>query len=356
MSIAEISFRNFFATIFYFSITLSAPSASYNKAAEERKERMKEMSRIAVWIGLLAAVVAVSACGAVPSPENVIQPPGKTGTTADTQGSDIGDESKQEDPGDAVPDLESAILEQLPAGVTLVAPKQPEGAETVQTADLDGDGTEEAVAVYAAQDNPQALHAVLLKEETEGAWSIVWETEGSGFELDYAKFADITGDGKPELLLGWAFGASVGSGLDIFTWQNGEMALLAQQGYHRIEVANLHEEEAGHPGQEIAVWTKDTGNAFAVEVYKWEAPELVPAEEVYPAYFPKVAAYYEELLKETPDAAVLWYYLADAQWKSGSAEEALASLDKARSLDADGMWKDRLDSLENAIKGQSQSS
>ena len=28
---------------------------------------------------------------------------------------------------------------------------------------------------------------------------------------------------------------------------------------------------------EIVVWTKDTGNAYAVEVYKWGLPDFVPA-------------------------------------------------------------------------------
>ncbi|MMZ56468.1 hypothetical protein D1872_183610 [compost metagenome] len=82
----------------------------------------------------------------------------------------------------------------------------------------------------------------------------------------------------------------------------------------------------------IALWKHDTGDAFEVDVFTWDGTKLAPAPEAYPYYFKKVVQYYEQKVKEMPDAAFYWYYLADAQVKAGQPESGIKSIEKALSI------------------------
>lgn len=65
-----------------------------------------------------------------------------------------------------------------------------------------------------------------------------------------------------------------------------------------------------------------------MEIYRWSGDKFTLALDVYPYYFKKVANYYKKLLKEM-DSTVYWYYLADAQIKTGDIQGALESIDRA---------------------------
>ncbi|MGB9860099.1 MAG: hypothetical protein ACPLQP_09220, partial [Moorellaceae bacterium] len=126
-------------------------------------------------------------------------------------------------------------------------------------------------------------------------------------------------------------------------------ATLWQTGYHRLEVGDFDQDDH----QEIAIWVKDTGFAFAVEVYRWAPALYFPAgfheaEDAYPSYFPRVIEYYRKHLQEMPDAAFLWYYLASAQVKAGRPKEALASIEKGTALGQEYPASDQWD----LVKGQ----
>jgi len=53
---------------------------------------------------------------------------------------------------------------------------------------------------------------------------------------------------------------------------------------------------------EIAFWTRDTGDAFDVQVMRWNERDknFESAPDVYKAYYPSVVQYYQDRVKETP--------------------------------------------------------
>ncbi|TDG00939.1 DUF3298 domain-containing protein [Paenibacillus piri] len=89
---------------------------------------------------------------------------------------------------------------------------------------------------------------------------------------------------------------------------------------------------AGQGQAEIALWQHDTGEAYRVQVVIWRNGAFVPAPDAYAYYFPKAVRYYEQQVRQHPDYAFYWYYLADAQLKSGMQQQAAASIRKGRSL------------------------
>jgi hypothetical protein len=145
-------------------------------------------------------------------------------------------------PGDMIkPPLSEASLQRyktsqeliklLPDKAQLVAPmKGQEGDDDISFGDMDGDGINEAVVVYAdKKDKGNPLKAVLFKQENE-AWQKVTEIKGFGYGLEYAGFLDVDHDGTNELALGWSLGEA-GNGLDIYKLSEDQLKLLSKKAY-----------------------------------------------------------------------------------------------------------------------------
>jgi tetratricopeptide (TPR) repeat protein len=274
---------------------------------------------------LILILVLATGCGEVlPTPEETIQPPKTPGSPAEA------DEKE----------LYETISNLLPDRAQLVSPAN--GGSAIQIGDLIRNGSAEVAVVYRIADQSNQLYAVIFTEE-DGEWIKLWEETGQGYDLDYLELTDLDGDGTPELLIGWTIGASAGSGLDIYGWTEEGVQLLDQSGYNLIEIGEAGGEKSG---KLIALWIKDTGTVFAVDVFRFSEQQLVRAPDLYAQYFPKVVDYYMEQIGSTPDAPILWYYLADAQIKLGQTDEAIRSIAEARKLDPDPIMAHQLQTLE----------
>ncbi|MBM7868360.1 hypothetical protein GTO89_05175 [Heliobacterium gestii] len=266
----------------------------------------------ALAVGALLVGSFLSGCGVLTPPSLMIMPPQLP--LSDSQV----DES-----------LQATVQKFLPPGASLEEPKNPPGAKAIQQVDIDGDGNAEVLATYRAGQKGE-LGALLLKNN-QNHWEKLWQTEGaSGLAIDMATVADIDGDGRGELLLGWLIGASAGNGLDIFTWRDHHVEPLATLGYHKLDILPAAHPEVDGKAVALALWRKDTGKAYKIDLVRWTATGKtagwVHAEEQYPDYYKKVVDYYQERVKEMPGAAFYKYYLADGQVKSKAGEETLATI------------------------------
>ncbi|WP_131821442.1 FG-GAP repeat domain-containing protein [Desulfofundulus thermosubterraneus] len=98
--------------------------------------------------------------------------------------------------------------------------------ELIQTGDLNHDGQPEIIAGYRTSQGSAGV--LILTGIKQGQWRKLWQEEG-GYSLERLQLTDITGDGRDELLIGWAIGASAGNGLDILAWQDGNLKKLPAQ-------------------------------------------------------------------------------------------------------------------------------
>ncbi|MEW6275132.1 MAG: tetratricopeptide repeat protein [Bacillota bacterium] len=277
---------------------------------------------------LLAAGLLLGGCAQFPTPGELIRPPAIQAAAA---------------PGEVAFDAEELkqIAQQfLPSGAVFLtsAPAQPAektvpdagGRELIQAVDLNRDGRPEIIAGYRVSQGSVGVMVLQKKEK----WVKVWQEEGKGYNLERLQLADVTGDGQDELLIGWTIGASAGNGLDILAWQGDGLQQIARTGYHRLEVADLAGEYGRDGKQELAIWIKDTGDAFFVETLRWDGQKLAPAEDVEAAYFPRVVEYYQQKLKEGPlSPRFYWYYLADALVRVKDYQGALAAAEKGMAVD-----------------------
>ena len=242
--------------------------------------------------------------------------------------------------------IEQKVRYLLPPGASFTQPgitepgvKRP---PAVQEVDLDGDGLLELVAAYklstgsdtgGERAKPGQAAGFLIAHKKGGRYYKIWEQE-LGYAIADLRCRDVSGDGLPEVVAGGTVGTSAGNDLRVLSVakdERGEPVVrqIWQTGYHRMDIGDFDREGR----TEVALWVKDTGSAFAVEVYRSALPYAIgfePAVSAYASYFPQVVGYYEKEVKKAPDARFLWYYLADSQVKAGWPEKALSSLEQGQ--------------------------
>ncbi|WP_313893992.1 hypothetical protein [Psychrobacillus sp.] len=216
----------------------------------------------------------------------------------------------------------------LPQSATILELQQPQGGAAILLADIDGDLVEELIGVYKYEEQ----NYILILKSSNNQWLPLIHIKGGGYGITDLLAVPITNSWVNTLVVGWQIG-SMWSELDLLQWTDSGFVKLPTNNmvYSKLEVEDMPG-QYGQDGQyEMAVWIHDTGEAYKVEVYRFSETGLVLAKDVYPYYFKKVAAYYQKLL-QTNDFSFYWYYLSDAQKKSGDLEEDLFSVDKALSF------------------------
>ncbi|MFS0838915.1 WG repeat-containing protein [Paenibacillus sp. 1P03SA] len=227
----------------------------------------------------------------------------------------------------------------LPHGAQLVTIEKPAPHKAIHFADLTGGGIPEIAAVYRLNDE---LHLLILTYR-EGVWQKAAAAKGAGYGVTLLSSAPVLRAGLNNLIVGWQVG-SIWSKLSVYEWtaEGLKDAAPADMSYSYIEVEDMPG-AAGRDGQaEAALWIHDTGEAYRVEVLRWNKGTFVPAPDVYPYYFPRVVRYYEAMTHRHPDYTFYWYYLADARYRAGMPEAALPAVRKALSFETPYPSRDKL--------------
>lgn len=213
----------------------------------------------------------------------------------------------------------------LPPTSKIVVQETPFKKPAVKLIDLDGDGILELVGVYYFQGE----YYIIILKYYDNAWHVLETVKGKGYNLTYFDVAPITSKYKNNLVVGWQVGA-IWSDLSVYELRDTKLKDLVNGNkyFSRIQVKDIESTQEKNGTYKIALWIHDTGDAYRVEIYRWLDNKFVLALDVYPYYFEKVVNYYKKLLKEK-DSTTYWYYLADAQIKTGNTKEACQSIDKA---------------------------
>lgn len=197
--------------------------------------------------------------------------------------------------------------------------------QAITVADLDGDGEEEIILMYWWKGDSY----ILILKNIKGEWSSIFNRKGKGERITYFNIAPITDKKEHNLIIGWKVG-TIWSKLGIFKWEDKKLKpVMDEIIYSKIGIEDMPGINGRDGKAEIALWTHDTGEAYKINVFRYEKEKLEIAEDVYPYYFEKVCSYYKTKLRRNPELLFYWYYLADAQLKAGRVFEALHSVSKA---------------------------
>lgn len=211
----------------------------------------------------------------------------------------------------------------LPQDAKMIRPENPKRAKAIQMEDLDGDGKYEIIVTYELQGE---MYAMVLKEDG-GKWYKL-TIKGSGYGINYMDFADITGSGKKDILVGWQIGSIWGE-MDLYTWEKNTMKKIANGlSYSKADIFQISEDEP----IELGLWSHITGDVYDIQLVHWDGRKLTHVRDSREYYTERVIPYYEEKVKEVPQDPHYWYYFADAQINGGIPKEALKSIVKGMSF------------------------
>lgn len=253
-------------------------------------------------VPLILACMLLGGCSLFPEPVSLIQAPGDAKLVNETVDHSL-----------------ETVKRELPTGTSLHVPDEPVGSDSIIQADFNNDGKKEIIAFYKSNLRADQTGAIVLQKQDE-TWTEVADFEGPGYEVSWGSAEDLTGDGRPELLIAWKIGVSAGSVLDIYSWEKQRFKKIAQQKYHELDLL------IGTNHSSLAIWQREMEDVFTVDVLKWEDDSFKPDKDLTPVYFRQVAQYYGQRTKEVPDAAFYWYYLADAYLKAKMPEDAQLAL------------------------------
>lgn len=245
------------------------------------------------------------------------------------------------------PLLTQIVNQHIPAGATVVTIDKPVQHPAIYAADLTGDGMPEIAAVYQLNGE---LYLLILKF-VQGHWIKMALIKGLGYGVTLMTAAPVTSTARNNLIIGWRIG-SIWSKLAVYEWTESGLKDLAPDDlyYSYAEIIDMPGPHGRDGKVEIALWIHDTGEAYRVEIIRWQNGKWVPAPDVYATYYPKVVQYYEQLTQQYPDYIFYWYYLADAQYHAGQYPAALASVQKALSFPEAYPSREVLQELEKKIK------
>lgn len=140
-------------------------------------------------------------------------------------------------------ELQSAIDTAM-YGLTFSSPSSGENQQTVQMADLDGDGTDEFL-VFAKGASEKPLQVLIFKQDDDGSVRTM-ETIGSN-GLDFEQVEYVEFDDKPgcELVVGIQVSEQVLRSVAVYTFVNGDAELLLLNGYSKFLTCDLDENGRG---------------------------------------------------------------------------------------------------------------
>lgn len=159
-------------------------------------------------------------------------------------------------------DLQSAI-DRAMVGLEYCAPLSGENQQTVQMADLDGDGSREYL-LFAKGGSEMPLQ-ILIFSQTEETYVLTDTVESHGSAFEAVEYVQMDGKGGMELIVGRYLGGEVLRSVSVYTFIDGHLEQVLTTNYSKILTCDLDDNTLAElmvirPGQ------TDTDNGLA-ELY-----------------------------------------------------------------------------------------
>lgn len=179
--------------------------------------------------------------------------------------------------------LQTAI-DKVMTGLEYCAPTYGENQQTVQMADLDGDGEEEAL-LFAKSTGENPLK-IFIFDKVDGAYVNTAQIESAGAAHKQAEYVQMDDADGVELIVGRQVGEEVPYSLAVYTFRDGQPKLLLTTNYAWFRTTDLN----GDQRKDLFVLSQDieTGKGVAELYYcgekgverSTEATMSVPADQV----------------------------------------------------------------------------
>ncbi len=164
-----------------------------------------------------------------------------------------------------------AVIDEAMDGLTISAPVYGENRQTVQMADLDGDGVDEYLLF--ASDNTEKPLKILIFSQLASGYVLMDTIEGYGMGFDFVEYAQL--DDRPglEIVVGRQVSDQVVRSLSVYRFTSGTARHLLTTGYSRLSVCNLD----GNETSELFLLTHSSAEdgKGQVMLYSYQDGEMI---------------------------------------------------------------------------------
>lgn len=140
---------------------------------------------------------------------------------------------------DAFNEMQSAIDTAM-YGMTYASPQSGENQQTVQMADLDGDGMDE-ILVFAKGATEKPLQVLIFTKDSDGRVRTMETIGSNGLAFEQVEYVDFDDQPGYELVVGIRVGDQVQRSVAVYTFKNGDAELMLLNGYSKFLTCDLDE-------------------------------------------------------------------------------------------------------------------
>lgn len=134
-------------------------------------------------------------------------------------------------------EMQSAISTAM-YGMTYASPQSGENQQTVQMADLDGDGTDE-ILVFAKGASEKPLQVLIFKQDSEGHVRTMETIGSNGLSFEQVEYVDFDDRPGKELVVGIRVGDQIQRSVAVYSFSNGDAELMLMNGYSKFVACDL---------------------------------------------------------------------------------------------------------------------
>lgn len=123
-------------------------------------------------------------------------------------------------------------------GMTYASPQSGENQQTVQMADLDGDGIDE-ILVFAKGASQKPLQVLIFTQDANGRVRTMETIGSNGLAFEQVEYVDFDDEPGSELVVGIRVGDQVQRSVAVYTFKNGDAELMLMNGYSKFVTCDL---------------------------------------------------------------------------------------------------------------------
>ncbi len=155
--------------------------------------------------------------------------------------------------------------------------KYPQHGDTLSPflfGDWNGDGVEDAAALYVSGAKGQNVHLAILEQTTNG-WVVTQEREGLAFQVDSVATAGMSGEGGMQLLVGY-LSASGEKYLTVYAYQDETLTVVMEQAYSQYELQDI----TGSGLIDLILIGPETGDGLQLQMLTTIDGEFIKLQEL----------------------------------------------------------------------------
>ena len=123
-------------------------------------------------------------------------------------------------------------------GMTYSSPQSGENQQTVQMADLTGDGTDE-ILVFAKGASEKPLQVLIFTQDENGNVRTLETIGSNGLAFEQVEYVEFDDQPGCELVVGIRIGDQIQRSVAVYTFKNGDAELMLMNGYSKFVTCDL---------------------------------------------------------------------------------------------------------------------